>query len=103
MRHLQRPLLVVLAFFLISAAMFAQSNPPQNGACFFKETGYRGTSFCAQAGESLENLPPGFNDSIRSVRIFGNAQVTIFSDNRLAGASTSLRNDVPDLRQLQLA
>lgn len=95
-------LLVFSSLFAIVAA-YAQTDIPSNGSCFYRDTQYRGSYFCSQSGQSLENLPGVFNDAIRSVRIFGNAQVTIFGDSRLAGASASLRNDVPDLRQLQLA
>lgn len=92
----------LLAILLFAATLFAQSIP-RNGACFYRDTAYRGTFFCANAGDSLENLPSGFNDSIRSVRIFGGAQVVAYSDNRFSGASINISSDVPDLRMLQLS
>ena len=104
MKTLQQAVkLVVFSSLFAIVAAYAQTDIPSNGACFYRDTQYRGSYFCSQAGQSLENLPGGFNDNIQSVRIFGNAQVTLFGDNRLAGATTSLRTDVPDLRQLQLA
>lgn len=102
MRISQR--LAVVAFLLAGmGAAIAQTAIPRVGACFYRDTNYRGPYFCAQPGESLENLPPGFNDAIRSVRIYGNAQVTVFNDGRFANASTVLSNDVPDLRSLRMA
>jgi hypothetical protein len=95
------PLAVFLLFALTAA--FGQSNAPRNGACFYRDTGYRGAYFCAQAGESLENLPSGFNDAIRSIRIYGNTPITVFNDGRFAGPSITLRSDVPDLHMLRMA
>lgn len=91
----------LLVLFAISA--IAQSDAPRNGACFFRDTGFRGAHFCVQAGESLENLPSGFNDGIRSLRVYGNAQVTAFNDARFANASTIFNSDVPDLNQVRMA
>jgi hypothetical protein len=59
--------------------------------------------FCVQAGESLEVLPSGFKDAIRSIRIQGNGQVMIYNDDRYAGANAALRSDVPDLRMLPMS
>jgi len=104
MKLLQSTIFSLPVFLLFAiTTTFAQTNIPRNGACFYKDTGYRGAYFCAQAGDSLENLPSGFNDAIRSVRIYGNAPVTVFNDSRFAGANMSLRSDVPDLRMLQMA
>lgn len=94
-------LLVVLLLSAVGAV--AQNDQPRDGACFYKDVNYRGDYFCARAGDALDNLPSGFNDRIRSVRIFGNAQVQGFMDNRFAGADVTLRNDVPDLRAVPLA
>jgi peptidase inhibitor family I36/beta/gamma crystallin len=103
MKALQRFTFLIVTFLLFAlTAAIAQTDVPRNGACFYRDTGYRGSYFCAQAGDSLESLPRGFNDAIRSVRIFGNSQVTVFSDSKFAGANTTLRSDVPDLHMLQM-
>ncbi len=95
---------VLLILFLLTAiGAVAQTDQPRDGACFYKDVNYRGDYFCARAGDELENLPSGFNDRIRSVHIFGNAQVQAFMDNRFAGADVTLRNDVPDLHAVPLA
>lgn len=92
------PFLLVLLTTLCTA-----QGVPRNGACFYRDTNYRGTFFCAQAGESLEVLPTGFKDAIRSIRIFGNAQVMAYNDDRYAGANAVLRSDVPDLRMFPMS
>ncbi|HET8667962.1 MAG TPA: hypothetical protein VFM10_08280, partial [Terriglobales bacterium] len=44
---------------------------PRQGACFFRDSNFRGDYFCVARGESIRSLPPGFNDRISSVRVFG--------------------------------
>lgn len=103
MKYLQCAAVLLLAILFVAVTVSAQTDMPRNGACFYKDPNYRGSYFCAQAGESYENLPAGFNDRIRSVRIFGNAQVQAFNDNRFAGSDVTLSNDVPDLHALPMA
>ena len=102
MKGFLRTAISLFAVLLFTASLFAQA-PPRNGACFYRETAYRGNSFCANSGDALDNLPSGFNDAIRSVRIFGNAQVRAFNDNRFNGASITISSDVPDLHMIQMA
>jgi hypothetical protein len=83
-------------------ALCTAQNVPRNGACFYRDTNYRGAFFCTQAGESLEALPAGFKDAIRSIQIFGDAQVMIYNDGRYAGPQAALRSDVPDLAMLRM-
>lgn len=94
-------LLVVSLLFTIVGA-YAQTNVPRNGACFYRDVDFRGGFFCAQSGQTMEAVPSGFNDEIRSIRVFGNGQVTVFNDGRFAGASTTFRNDVRDLRMVRM-
>ncbi len=96
-------LTAVLLVLVFALAAFAQTDQPRNGACFYKDVNYRGAYFCAQAGDSLDNLPAGFNDRIRSVRIFGNAQAQVFMDNNFGGTDATFRDDVPDLHAVPLA
>ncbi len=39
------------------------------------------------------------NDKISSIRIFGNASVTVFQDSRFEGRSSRFDYDVPDLKR----
>ena len=62
------------------------------GACFFSERDFRGSSFCLDEGETLDRLRT-WNDSIRSVQVFGGANVDICSDQNLYGTCATLRRD----------
>ena len=70
---------------------------PRSGACFYRGRGFQGEYFCMSTGEGYDSLPPGFNDSISSVRIFGGAEVVAFNDPGYNGLRIHLRNDVGDL------
>ena len=68
------------------------------GACFFSERNFRGNSFCLDEGESLNRLRT-WNDSIRSVQVFGGAQVDVCSDQNLYGVCATLNRDTSRLPQ----
>jgi hypothetical protein len=70
---------------------------PRAGACFYRGPGFQGDYFCLGAGESYDALPPGFNDSISSVRVFGGVNVVAFNDPAFTGLRIGIRNDIPDL------
>ena len=70
---------------------------PGVGACFYRGPGFQGDYFCMTPNESYDALPPGFNDNISSIRIFGGADVVAFNDPAFGGIRIHLRNDVPDL------
>jgi hypothetical protein len=70
---------------------------PQEGACFYEDTDFRGQYFCAPRGATYTSLPRGFNDRISSVRVFG-GEVVIFPNSNFRGRSQVIRSDVRDLR-----
>ena len=51
---------------------------PRDGACFYRDAGFRGDYFCVRAGEDLPWVPGGLNDEISSIRTFGRAEVTVY-------------------------
>ena len=69
----------------------------RGGACFYKDPGFRGGFFCLRRGERRESLGE-FGDQLTSIRVFGNARVTIYNDRNFRGARDATSNDVPDLR-----
>jgi hypothetical protein len=71
---------------------------PRSGVCFYENPSFQGRSFCAAIGESEVMVPPGMNDKISSVRIFGHAGVTVFKDRDFRGDSRRFGRDVIDLR-----
>ena len=73
---------------------------PRDGACFYRDAGFRGDYFCVSSGEFLPNIPRGLNDEISSIRIFGRAVVTVYRDRRFSGRSESFGEDVWNLRNI---
>jgi hypothetical protein len=71
---------------------------PRDGACFYRDAGFRGDYFCVRAGEDLPWVPGGLNDEISSIRTFGRAEVTVFRDRRFSGRSERFGRDVFNLR-----
>lgn len=77
-----------------------QPQPPvyqDAGACFYSDRNMRGQSFCLDQGETMDRLPRGWNDNIRSVEVFGGARVDLCSDQFQYGACITLRSDTPRL------
>lgn len=69
----------------------------RGGACFYKDPGFGGGFFCLRRGEQRESLND-YGDKISSIRVFGNARVTVYDDRNFRGASANLNHDRPDLR-----
>ena len=82
-----------------SAQRWGRERFPQSGACFFKDTNFRGEYFCVRAGDDVSRLPDDLNDAISSMRVFGRAEVEVFRDVRFNGGSARFGGDVADLRR----
>jgi hypothetical protein len=104
MKSLARFVAAALLGVLASSAAWAQfgNTRPNSGACFYVDYNFRGESFCMNAGQEAARLPPGFGDRIRSIRVFGRAQVTYFNDSDFGGANGTTSSDINDLRQFPL-
>ncbi len=76
----------------------SSDSEPRIGACFYVDADYRGERFCMSPGESQRIVGGRYNDKISSVRVFGRAEVTVYEDEDFRGASRTLRQDVPNLR-----
>lgn len=89
---------------LASGGLLAASTPasaqrePKDGACFYEDVEYSGRNFCARAGDNLRTIPSGLNDRISSIRVFGDAEVTVYRDSGYEGSSERFRDDVRNLR-----
>src|SRR4051812_5284570 len=97
--------LVVTGLSALLLAQAASAQPrwgrervPNQGACFYEDVNYRGNYFCVRQGDRLSSLPNGMGDKISSVRVMGNAEVTVFRDSNLRGRSARFIGDVRDLR-----
>jgi len=71
---------------------------PRAGACFYRDINFGGDYFCGSLGSRAE-VPRGTNDEISSVRVFGDAEVTVFRDVNYQGNSRRIDRDVRDLRR----
>src|SRR3954469_11553151 len=72
---------------------------PNQGACFYEDSNFRGRYFCVRDGDQLRSLPSGMADRISSVRMLGATEVTVFRDSDMRGRSTRFANDVRDLKR----
>jgi hypothetical protein len=77
---------------------WGRERQPNQGACFYEDINFSGDYFCVRQGDRLTSMPSGMGDRISSVRVLGNAEVTIFRDSNLRGRSARLINDERDLR-----
>jgi len=69
-----------------------------NGACFYRESDFRGDLFCVETGKAEPHLG-AFRRAIRSVRLVGNARsIWLFDFDNFAGATARLQQSTPDLR-----
>ncbi len=79
------------------APVWGREHAPREGACFYRDADYRGESFCAPRGAHYATMPRDFNRSIRSVRVFGGAEVRVFGERDYHGRSGEVRRDIADL------
>jgi hypothetical protein len=101
MKCLARLLAVAALCFFATSVTWAQGGNarPSSGACFYTDYNFRGHSFCMNAGQSAANMPSGFNDRVKSIRVFGGVQVKYFNDSLFRGANGWTTRDINDLRR----
>jgi hypothetical protein len=81
-----------------SAQSWGRPRLPAAGACFYEDINYGGRYFCASVGSSMEHVSGSVDDEISSIRVFGNAEVTVFRDSNFHGDSQRFDSSVEDLR-----
>jgi len=101
----KRTLVMLVSGTLLAASpLFAQrwgrEDAPRDGACFYQDASFRGDYFCVPAGERVRSMPPGMNDRISSIKIFGRADVTVYQDVYYEGRSRRFWDDVLNLTSL---
>ena len=69
---------------------------PRVGVCFYEDADYRGNYFCATPGEEKPSVE-GMNDRISSIRVFGGAQVEVFTNIDYKGTARRISSNVPNL------
>jgi hypothetical protein len=94
--------LFVMAVLAIPSSALAQrwgrAPFPGSGACFFHDVEFRGEYFCVPAGEDVVRLPDEMNDAISSIRLFGRAEVIVFTNDRFRGGWVRFDRSIRDLR-----
>lgn len=73
---------------------------PSSGACFYEDPDFRGDYFCASVGSNTSQVPDDANDRISSIRVFGNASVTVFQDVNFRNASMRFDGDQRNLERV---
>jgi len=91
-------IVAIAASSTLSAQRWGRATLPRDGACFYKDTNFDGDYFCLGGGEELGLLSSDVNDKISSIKIFGQAEVTVFTDARFAGDSNRFAGNVRDLK-----
>src|SRR5262252_8611440 len=96
-------LLASVAMLAASSNLRAQHwghpSSPRDGVCFYKDPNFRGDYFCARAGESVGSLGKDMNDEISSMKLFGDAEVTVFQDVRFEGRSARFDREIKDMKR----
>jgi Peptidase inhibitor family I36 len=88
----------LLAMPAAAAQRWGNGPAPEAGACFYQQPNYRGQHFCARVDQDVPVLRNGFNNRIRSIRVYGGGQVILYSDGRFGGSERWIDYNVPDLR-----
>jgi hypothetical protein len=73
---------------------------PKSGACFYKNTDFRGEYFCRERGAHLPQVP--LDDEISSIQIYGRVTITIYKDPNFSGPQAATRESVPDLHRWRM-
>jgi hypothetical protein len=82
-----------------------RATPDRARVCVFDETNFRGRSQCWEAGEEESNLnrTNGWNDRIRSVRVFGRTSAEVFREANFRGQPLRIDRDIADLGAMNWA
>ena len=83
-----------------SAQRWGRGATPRAGVCFYEDINFDGRYFCSPVGATTDSVPSGMNDRVSSVRVFGNAVVTVYRDPNLHGQSKFIDYDVADMRRM---
>ncbi len=104
---IRRSVILVMTALGVLAAGTASAQPvwgherfPNSGACFFENANFGGRYFCVRDGERLMTLGHGMNDKISSIRLYGNAEVSVWRDSELRGRTTRFATSVRNLHDV---
>ncbi len=80
--------------------VWGRPQTPARGACFYKDSNFRGEYFCAPTGTESPEMPGGLEDEISSIQIFGNSQVTLFQHPNYQGRTRTVDDSVSSLKSM---
>jgi Peptidase inhibitor family I36 len=83
-----------------SAQRWGREAVPRSGVCFYEDINFGGRYFCSAIGDASSRVPSGMNDRISSLRVLGNADVTLFRDPNFQGQERVIDSNIPDLRRM---
>jgi hypothetical protein len=85
----------------ISIGIGNDAPPPviieEDKVCFYKGINYTGSSFCVEPGESDDSLSGSWDDNISSIKVYGEAEVTVCSDEDLEGICANISSSKKSL------
>jgi len=101
-----RKLTTILGLFIgifctVSWTTAAQVRPGNSQVCFYEHSNYGGWQQCYSAGQEIGDLG-NYRMKISSIRVFGDARVTIFANKNFEGASLEVASDLTDLAQQKI-
>ncbi len=104
MRSVIRVTVLAIAALLVgqsnaAAQIWGRPQPPPSGACFYEDINFGGAYFCATTGTQSTQVNYRMNNRISSIRIFGDAEVTVYQEYGFTGRSRTFASDVDDLRR----
>jgi len=76
---------------------WGRERPPESGACFYEEAGFRGRYLCIRKDSEETKLPAPVSRRIASIQLIGDVEVDVFSEPKLRGRSAVFLGDVANL------
>src|SRR4029450_3556616 len=102
MRRMTTALVLGAGCLIVVAPAYAQrwgrEATPRSGVCFYENINYGGRYFFPAAGAGTRHLSSANNAEISSIRIFGDAVVTVYRDPNFRGQSKVIDSNLSDLR-----
>ena len=85
----------------ISIGIGNTNEPPviieEDKVCFYKGLNYTGSSFCVEPGDADYGLTGSWDDNISSIKVYGEAEVTVCSDEDLDGICANISSSKKSL------
>jgi len=102
MRKLILTLGLVGAISTFSLIASAQARREAERVCVYQNNFYGGWEQCYGPGQQIPDLG-GRNNQISSIRVYGGAHVTVFTDKDYKGGSMQISSDMNDLAQVRMS